>query len=530
MKNRYTLAEEHAGLEDTYIPPRGCTIIYPPQDGYQKVKLGDGVTTLAELPWCGNESDLDEIKTQIVTTGGTGSAYTATVPGIKSLTTGVSFVMIPHVVSASTSPTLNVNGLGATEVRRHNSSTSGSTELGYSATWLSVNTPITVIYDGEYWIVEDQIKPSAADLNGTVPITKGGTNASTPEDAVANLKSALVDLIYPIGSIYMSLEDTDPGTLFGGIWQRLEDRFLIGAGGSYVVGDKGGAATVTLEDKHLPSGAMRFHAIGNGNWSTGRWADHTESEFAASVPLSQYPSIEQAQPLNNIPPYLAVYMWQRVSHEGHSVWTNADITMIPTITSNTSTGVSRTLTLSYPITIANSDYVTTNNLEYSIVWYMNGVQQKNTTATFNASKVATYSAKVTVSGTLVDSEGCISNIYKEFTSGNYILTHDGHCEWSDNDVSITPTITRTGSSLNDYVLHASYTTSINNSSYITTNNLKASYQWYKSSYPISYETSSSIYPEDYGTFKVEITVSGTLVDNAGCSSYIYKTVTASYTM
>ena len=64
---------------------------------------------------------------------------------------------------------------------------------------------------------------------------------------------------------------------------------------------------------------------------------------------------------------------------------------------------------------------------------------------------------------------------------------------------------------------------------ITTNNLKASYQWYRYSYPMSDETYSSLYPEDYGTFKVEITVSGTLVDNAGCSSYIYKTVTASYT-
>ena len=61
IKNRYTLAEEHEGLESTYIPPRGCTVIYPAEDGYQKVKLGDGVTTLADLPWCGNESDLDAI-------------------------------------------------------------------------------------------------------------------------------------------------------------------------------------------------------------------------------------------------------------------------------------------------------------------------------------------------------------------------------------------------------------------------------------------------------------------------------------
>ena len=47
----------------------------------------------------------------VVTTGGTKSAYTATVPGITELVNGMLLVIIPHI-SNSMSPTLNVNGLG----------------------------------------------------------------------------------------------------------------------------------------------------------------------------------------------------------------------------------------------------------------------------------------------------------------------------------------------------------------------------------------------------------------------------------
>lgn len=56
----------------------------------------------------------------------------------------------------------------------------------------------------------------------------------------------LLDLIYPIGSIYTSVNSTSPATLFGGTWQQLKDRFLICANNTYTAGSTGGAATVTL--------------------------------------------------------------------------------------------------------------------------------------------------------------------------------------------------------------------------------------------------------------------------------------------
>lgn len=126
---------------------------------------------------------------QAIRTGGTGSAYTATVPGITVLKPGVSFVMMPHVVSTTASPTLDVNGLGAKALRLPLTMSTGGTTMAASASWLSSNRPVRVMYDGTLWKVEMH-RPSAASLYGTVGIENGGTDADTVEGAQKNLQVA----------------------------------------------------------------------------------------------------------------------------------------------------------------------------------------------------------------------------------------------------------------------------------------------------------------------------------------------------
>ena len=55
-----------------------------------------------------------------------------------------------------------------------------------------------------------------------------------------------VDMIYPVGSIYMSANATSPETLFGGTWESIGGRFLLGADATYAAGSTGGAATVSI--------------------------------------------------------------------------------------------------------------------------------------------------------------------------------------------------------------------------------------------------------------------------------------------
>lgn len=51
----------------------------------------------------------------------------------------------------------------------------------------------------------------------------------------------VINIMYPVGSIYMSVNDVNPSTLFGGTWERIQDRFLLAAGSTFAAGNTGGS-------------------------------------------------------------------------------------------------------------------------------------------------------------------------------------------------------------------------------------------------------------------------------------------------
>ena len=108
--------------------------------------------------------------------------------------------MIPATVSRSTTPTLNVNALGAKPVRRRLSSLPTGLQSGYSASWLTANKPFRMFYDGAAWIVEDQPKPVAADLSGTVPKANADGNGNVIADTYAT-KIEIQNLLPKVTSI-----------------------------------------------------------------------------------------------------------------------------------------------------------------------------------------------------------------------------------------------------------------------------------------------------------------------------------------
>lgn len=75
----------------------------------------------------------------------------------------------------------------------------------------------------------------------------------------------------------MSVNSTDPAVLFGGTWEQLKDKFLLSAGDSYTAGDTGGAATVTLTTSQIPSHTHTF---------TGTAASHTHTFTGSSATTS----------------------------------------------------------------------------------------------------------------------------------------------------------------------------------------------------------------------------------------------------
>lgn len=136
-----------------------------------------------------------------VTTTGTGAAYLATVDGITELTAGLTLTIIPHVISTTTEPTLNLNSLGAKVIKQKLSGATGTAASGSSTGWITANKPLTVRYDGGQWIA-DLIKPSASDLSGVVPISAGGTGQST----VAGARQALgVEALHQVAAVTLTV-------------------------------------------------------------------------------------------------------------------------------------------------------------------------------------------------------------------------------------------------------------------------------------------------------------------------------------
>ena len=174
---------------------------------------------------------------------------------------------------------------------------------------------------------------------------------------------------YPVGSVYISTRETNPTTLFGGVWVRLPDRFLLGAGETYEAGETGGEATHTLTASEMPShthslsshthttdigshnhnaggsddyrpvrfnygslsskgiGEVRVAAASSGNYyvpyNTDAAVDFSSNQLTGSQDIgsktSGGPSNNTSgsggggEAHNNMPPYLVVYMWERTA-------------------------------------------------------------------------------------------------------------------------------------------------------------------------------------------------------------------------
>ena len=140
---------------------------------------------------------------------------------------------------------------------------------------------------------------------------------------------SLLDMVYPVGSIYLSVSGTDPQTLFGGTWARLEDVFLLAAGAKHAAGSTGGEESHTLTASEMPThnGHLSAGIAGTAPYEKGNYKGYLNSSTMTAYGdigrgwnvysgNEMHPASEAAgggQPHNNMPPYLAVYTWKRTA-------------------------------------------------------------------------------------------------------------------------------------------------------------------------------------------------------------------------
>ena len=142
-------------------------------------------------------------------------------------------------------------------------------------------------------------------------------------DSAVQKANHLVDYVYPVGSIYMSVNSTSPQTLFGGTWVELQGRFLIGRNSTYTAGSTGGEANHTLTIQEMPSHNHNLQKGDGTSWAAIGWPEdgNTLEHINNTWGSSGWPKVTGvgvgwtggSGAHNNMPPYLAVYMWKRTA-------------------------------------------------------------------------------------------------------------------------------------------------------------------------------------------------------------------------
>lgn len=167
---------------------------------------------------------------------------------------------------------------------------------------------------------------------------KGDTGDFSPLDA------------YPVGAFYISAVQTSPAELFGGNWERITGQFLLGTDttennpGTYSAGSTGGSERVTLSEAQIPAHTHGEKSL-TGYTSVRPLSNKTSAIFSGSHGIVSIPrssgtftgginftsidatkgwdinvnaththnSVGSGESHDNMPPYLAVYMWKRIA-------------------------------------------------------------------------------------------------------------------------------------------------------------------------------------------------------------------------
>lgn len=160
-------------------------------------------------------------------------------------------------------------------------------------------------------------------------------------------KTETINAVYPVGSIYMSVISTNPSTLFGGTWERLEGRFLIGAGKNMTTNTNAAFGSLGVGEPDFINGergGQYYHKLGideipGHHHDTNNWvlvvnknAVNIDTDLGGQpivgvrstniVPNLRATKNDDGnatgntgggQAHSNMPPYLAVYMWKRTA-------------------------------------------------------------------------------------------------------------------------------------------------------------------------------------------------------------------------
>ena len=210
--------------------------------------------------------------------------------------------------NATIKETLTANEADISELKTDNATIVGSLNAHEaSIESLRMNKLNVTDADSKYATIEN--------LNTT------NENVRKLNEDYANFKEASKDWVkhildvYPVGSIYISYSHTSPETLFGGTWERISNRFLLGCDSTGTIGATGGESTVTLTIDQIPSHSHNQQVLAaNSSGSTTGNCDYDSNSVGNAVAQGITTGASGGGGAhNNMPPYIQVSIWRRTA-------------------------------------------------------------------------------------------------------------------------------------------------------------------------------------------------------------------------
>lgn len=170
----------------------------------------------------------------------------------------------------------------------------------------------------------DTLLSAKANTSALSTVATSGSYTDLTNKPTIPTTSDIIDTVYPVGSIYMSVSSTSPQTLFGGTWEQIQDKFLLASGTTYTAGNTGGSATHThtTADHTLTVNEIPSHTHGyknaDDNSSTDDWS-YTASYrkcvtgYVDNAGGGQAHNHGDTGSSSTMPPYLVVYVWKRTA-------------------------------------------------------------------------------------------------------------------------------------------------------------------------------------------------------------------------
>lgn len=150
----------------------------------------------------------------------------------------------------------------------------------------------------------------------------------------------LLDVVYPVGSVYCSMNSTSPATLFGGTWKQVTSRFLYGSTSGEATGGssshyhkwylnwiewQGTLASMNNNQSgdQLESGTDIYGGDGESGdmtlsktYGTSPWG-HTKAADVSGYTTARNPKTVHIEckttDESTLPPYITCYMWYRTA-------------------------------------------------------------------------------------------------------------------------------------------------------------------------------------------------------------------------